>query len=262
MSPSEQDLYAASPRTASRLESAPQPSQGRALEQRIQEHLNSRRFDQAELLIQELERSRPESADAPYFRGVAFYFQGRLGPAVEALKACLALDQHHTDAAICLSVLYNDVGKYDDAKRVFEIANHSVVHQRAGDDLEIDRKFAVKHMEIADLYFRYRRYTEAIDEYGKAAQLDPSVLDIRIRRAKAWAKKGFLTRAMQELQQLKQEHPRYVPARIQLGLLHYSQSNILDAELEWEGILEFSPEHREAGAYLEMARQARMKPRN
>ena len=236
-------------------------SDGRGLEHRIQELLNTRRFEPAEQLIRELERTQPQSADVPYFRGVSLYFQGKLGQAVECLRACLALDPQHTDAAICLSVLYNDVGKYDDAKRVFEIANHSVVHQRTGDDLEIDRKFAVKHMEVADLYFRYRRYTEAIEEYGKAAQLDPTVLDIRIRRAKAWAKKGFLTRAMQELQQLKQEHPRYVPARIQLGLLHYSQSNILDAELEWESILEFSPEHREARAYLEMARQARMKPR-
>jgi tetratricopeptide (TPR) repeat protein len=156
-----------------------------------------------------------------------------------------------------LSVLFNDVGKYDEAKRVFEQANHSVVHQTAGVDTEIDRKFAVKHLEIADLYFRYRRYSEAIEEYGKAAVLDPSALDIRIRRAKAWAKKGFLTRAMQELQQLKQEHPRYIPARLQLGLLHYSQSNVLDADLVWEGILSLEPNHREARAYLEMARQSR-----
>jgi tetratricopeptide (TPR) repeat protein len=232
-----------------------------ALPRQIQEQLNHRRFDEALGLIAELERLAPQSADVPYFKGVSLYFQGRLGPAAEALKASLAIDPQHTDAAICLSVLYNDVGRYEDAKRVFEHANHSVIHQRTGDDLEVDRKFAVKHLEIADLYFRYRRYTEAIEEYGKAALLDPSALDIRIRRAKAWAKKGFLTRAMQELQQLKQEHPRYSPARIQLGLLHYSQNNVLDAELEWEGVLEQHSNHREARAYLEMAKQARLKGR-
>jgi|GEM_PF-431296 len=232
------------------------------LPRQIQDHLNLRRFEEAQRLIAELERLVPQSADVPYFKGVALYFQGRLGPASEALKASLAIDPQHTDAAICLSVLYNDVGRYDDAKRVFEHANHSVIHQRTGDDLEVDRKFAVKHLEIADLYFRYRRYTEAIEEYGKAALLDPGALEIRIRRAKAWAKKGFLTRAMQELQQLKQEHPRFSPARIQLGLLHYSQNNILDAELEWEAVLEQNPSHREASAYLEMAKQSRLKGRN
>ena len=244
-------------------ELAPENNQQReAPERKIQELLHQRQFTQADGLIRELESARPESADVPYFKGVSLYFQGKLGAAAEALKASLQRDPQHTDAAICLSVLYNDVGRYDEAKRVFEQANHSVVHQHAGDDLEIDRKFAVKHLEIADLYFRYRRYTEAIDEYGKAAQLDPTALDIRIRRAKAWAKKGFLTRAMQELQQLKQEHARYIPARLQLGLLHYSQSNVLDAELEWEGILSISQNHREARAYLEMARQARMKSRS
>src|SRR5207248_9674227 len=126
-----------------------------------------------------------------------------------------------------------------------EQGNQSVAHKKTGTDLGIDRKFAVKHLEMADLYFRYRRYDEAIEEYSKAALLDPTALDIRIRRAKAYAKKGFLTRAMQELQQLKGEAPHYLPARIQLGLLHYSQGNILDAELEWEAVVSFDEKNRE-----------------
>jgi tetratricopeptide (TPR) repeat protein len=227
-------------------------------DRQIQEHLTRREFPQAEALIQEKLRKTPESADGFYLLGVLHYFQGQIGPTVENMKKALSIDPRHTDAAICLSVLYNDIGKYDDAKRVFESANQSVAHKRAGDDNEIDKKFAVKHLELADLYFRYRRYDEAIEEYGKAALLDPSTLDIRIRRAKAYAKKGFLTRAMQELQQLKHEHAEYIPARIQLGLLHYSQGNVLDAELEWEGVTEIQPGHREAIAYLEMAKQARL----
>jgi hypothetical protein len=86
-------------------------------------------------------------------------------------------------------------------------------------------------------------------------------LDVRIRRAKAYAKKGFLTRSMQELQQLKSEHPHFLPARIQLGLLHYSQGNILDAELEWEGVLTLDSQNREAKAYLQMATKTRNQQR-
>jgi hypothetical protein len=52
-----------------------------------------------------------------------------------------------------------------------------------------------------------------------------------------------------------------VPARIQLGLLHYSQGNVLDAELEWEHVTDVEAGNREAQAYLEMAKQARLKPR-
>ena len=60
---------------------------------------------------------------------------------------------------------------------------------------------------------------------------------------------------MQELEQLKNETPAYTPARIQLGLLHYSQGNQLDAELEWESVLNIDASHREARAYLEMSRE-------
>ncbi len=226
----------------------------------IQELISKQDFRQADHLIQEKLKSEPGSADAFYLAGVSHYFQGRIGQAIEAFRKSLSIDPRHTDSAICLSVMLNDIGKYDDAKRVFEQANQSVAHKRLGDDLGVDKKFAVKHLELADLYFRYRRYDEAIEEYGKAALLDPTTLEIRIRRAKSFAKKGFITRAIQELQQLKNEHPDYVPARIQLGLLHYSQGNILDAELEWETISEIEPDNREAQAYLEMARQTRLKP--
>ncbi len=228
----------------------------------IQDLLSRRDFARAQVLIQDKIDKNPEGADGFYLLGVMYYFQGQLGKTIENLKKSLHLDPHHTDAAICLSVLYNDIGRYDEAKRVFEQANQSVAHRRGGasaSELGIDRKFAVKHLELADLYFRYRRYDEAIEEYSKAALLDPTTLDIRIRRAKAYAKKGFVTRAMQELQQLKREAADFLPARIQLGLLHYSQGNVLDAELEWESVLSVHPGNREATAYLEMASQARVK---
>ncbi|MGZ3707319.1 MAG: tetratricopeptide repeat protein [Bdellovibrionota bacterium] len=232
-------------------------SSSESSDREIQDLLQKRDFTRAESLIRGRLEADPESADAYYLLGVMYYFQGQVGQTVENLRKALSIDPRHTDAAICLSVLFNDIGKYDEAKKVFEQANQSVAHKQTGDDFGIDRKFAVKHLELADLYFRYRRYDEAIEEYAKAAVLDPTALDIRIRRAKAYAKKGFLTRAMQELQQLKHEHARYIPARIQLGLLHYSQNNLLDAELEWESVLEIDPVNREARAYLEMAKRKR-----
>jgi tetratricopeptide (TPR) repeat protein len=229
-----------------------------ASDQEIQDLLSRRDLGRAESLIRDKLRSQPESADAHYLLGVLHYFRGHVGPTVESLRKALTIDPRHTDAAICLSVLFNDIGKYDDARKVFEQANQSVARPASsGGDPEVDRKFAIKHLELADLYFRYRRYDEAIEEYGKAAMLDPMTLDIRIRLAKAYAKKGFLTRALQELQQLKAEQPRFIPARLQLGLLHYSQGNVLDAELEWEGVMDVEPGNREAQTYLEMAKKAR-----
>lgn len=227
----------------------------------IQTHIQRKDYAAAEQLLREELQSNPQSADTYYWFGIVSYFKGRIGEAVENLTKCLNLDAHHTDAAICLSVLYNDIGKYDEAKKVFEQANQSVAHKKSGDDPGIDRKFAVKHFELGDLYFRYRRYDSAIEEYAKAVFLDPDALEARIRMAKAYAKKGYMSRAIQELQELKNENPLFIAARIQLGLLHYSQGNVLDAELEWETILDIDANHREAKAYLEMAKEARVQTR-
>jgi tetratricopeptide (TPR) repeat protein len=244
------------PSTPSNIQ--PSHPEGISTNRQIQELLAKRRFSEAESILRNRLKIDGQNPDTHYLLGVMYYFQGQIGLTVENLKKALAIDPKHTDAAICLSVLFNDIGKYDDARRVFEQANQSITFKQASGDFEIDRKFAVKHLELADLYFRYRRYDEAIEEYGKAARLDPVTLDVRIRRAKAYAKKGFFTRSMQELQQLKREHPEFTPARIQLGLLHYSQGNILDAELEWESVISIEPQNREAQAYLQMAKKARV----
>lgn len=235
----------------------PQMSSPHAPDRRIQDLINRKDYARAESLIREKIQRDPKSADGYYLMGVLSYFQGNVGPTITALRRSLELDPRHTDAAICLSVLLNDLGKYDDAKKVFEQANQSVVHRREGVVSGIDQKFAVKHLELGDLYFRYRRYEEAIEEYSKAALLNPSHLDTRIRRAKAYARKGFVSRALQDLQSLKHDHPEYVSARIHLGLLHYSQGNLIDAELEWEECARIAPNHPEAQSYLGLIRRAR-----
>src|SRR5690348_16084314 len=134
----------------------------------VQDLLAKRRFSEAETLLRDRLRVDAQNPDTYYLLGVMYYFQGQIGLTVENLKKALSIDPKHTDAAICLSVLFNDIGKYDDARKVFEQANQSITYKQNQGDPGIDKKFAVKHLELADLYFRYRRYEEAIEEYSKA----------------------------------------------------------------------------------------------
>ena len=220
--------------------------------QDIQNQIQKKRYPDAERLIEQALLIEPDNADYFYLRGLLRSYQGQLVSSIEDLRKALNYDPKHTDAAVCLSVILNDIGRYDEAKKVFEQANQSVFLKQVGDDAQIDRRFSVKHFELGDLYFRYRRFDEAIEEYNKAILLDPQMVEIRVKRAKALAKKGFITRAIQDLQQLKIERPQDPTVRIQLGLLHYSQGNNLDAELEWESVLEIDPVNREAVAYLDL----------
>lgn len=224
----------------------------------IQSLVNRGLYEEAESLINDRLQVDPENASAHYFLGVIHYFRGQIPLSVKRLKRALELDPKHTDAAICLSVLYNDIGRYDEAKSIFDRTNTLISHRSEDVTDDIDRKFALMHLEGADLYCRYRRYSEAIEEYNKAALLDPKDPEIRIRRASAYAKKGFISRAIQDLQRMRDEIPRFAPAHVQLGLLHFGQGNTLDAELEWEAALAIEPSNTEAINYLAMARGTRL----
>lgn len=188
--------------------------------------------------------------------GTAYYFTGKLSKAIECFQIILQKEPKHTDAAICLSVILNDIGKYDDAKKVYQIANQSLQTKSHGADLLLDRKFSLKHAELAEMYFKFHRYDEALDDFAKALRLDPTNLHLRIKIAKCYAKKGFNTRAIQELTQVCAENENFVDARIQLGLMHFSQGNVINAQEEWEQAYELAPNNPEIKEYLAMAESA------
>lgn len=226
----------------------------------LQALIRDRLFDEAMQLCQStLALSSLNDTDrknALHFLGTCHYMQGRLSNAIECFKKILSIDPKHTDSAISLSIIYNDIGRYDEAKRIYQVANQSLQLKRQGSDDLLDRKFSLKHIELGDLYFKYHRYDDALNDYSRAARLDPGQLDIRIKLAKVYAKKGFTTRAIQELQQLCHEHSGFLPARVHLGLMYFSQGNVIDAQLEWERALQQDPANPEIRTYLDMAKHA------
>ena len=129
-----------------------------------------------------------------------FHLNGEIGKAIRAFNKVLELEPSHTDAAISLSVLYNDIGHYDLAKKVFEEADHRVKMGGAASeelcDQHINKKFSDKHYELAEMYMAYSRFDEALFEYNKAVKLSPDNLEARLKIAKVYAKKNFFTQGL------------------------------------------------------------------
>ncbi len=212
----------------------------------------------AALLLNEVIEQNPNSTEAFFYLANVFHVRGELGKAIKAFQRVLELDSNHTDAAISLSVIYNDIGKYEEAKNIFEKANNQVKNtQNHGvTDPHLNKKFSLKHYELAEMYTSYGRFEEALFEYNKAATLDPDNLEIRIKIAKNYTKKGFTSKAFEELKRLKNEQPGYMPARIALGLLYYGNGNIIEAQAEWQNVLSRDPSHAEATMYVNLSRGA------
>jgi len=212
----------------------------------------------ASLFLNEIIEQNPNATEAFFYLANVFHVRGELGKAIKAFQRVLELDPHHTDAAISLSVIYNDIGKYEEAKAIFEKANNQVKNTQASGvtDPHLNKKFSLKHYEIAEMYASYSRCDEALFEYNKAATLDPDNLEIRIKIAKTYTKKGFTSKAFDELKRLKNEHPGYMPARIAMGLLYYGNGNIIEAQAEWQNVLSREPNHPEAVMYVQLSRSA------
>lgn len=212
----------------------------------------------ASLFLNEIIEQNPNSTEAYFYLANVFHVRGELGKAIKAFQRVLELDPHHTDAAISLSVIFNDIGRYEEAKTIFEKANNQVKNtQHQGlTDPHLNKKFSLKHYELAEMYASYGRCDEALFEYSKATTLDPDNLEIRIKVAKTYTKKGFTSKAFEELKRLKNEHPGYMPARIALGLLHYGNGNIIEAQAEWQNVLGREPNHPEAQMYVALSRSA------
>jgi tetratricopeptide (TPR) repeat protein len=212
----------------------------------------------AVLFLNEIIEAQPEATEAYFLLANVFHLRGELGRAIKGFQRVLELDPHHTDAAISLSVIYNDIGKYEEAKQIFEKANSQVKNtQQSGiTDPHLNKKFSLKHYELAEMYASYSRIDEALFEYNKAATLDSDNLEIRIKIAKAYTKKGFISKAFDELKKLKNEHPGYLPARIAIGLLYYGNGNVIEAQAEWQNVLSRDPQHAEAQMYLQLSRTA------
>jgi tetratricopeptide (TPR) repeat protein len=216
-------------------------------------------FDQAQDLLMKIINEDAENIDAIFLLANIYHMKGKIGFAIKGFQKVLQLKPSHTDAAISLSVIYNDIGKYEEARLIFEKANENVKRNQdkvSFTDPHINKKFAMKHLELAEMYLSYNRYDEALFEFEKTVKLDPENLDFRVRVAKVYAKKGFISKAFDELKKLKNENPNFLAARIALGVLYFGHGNIIEAQNEWEKILVKDPFNQEAKSYLNMAKTA------
>lgn len=216
-------------------------------------------FQNALKIFSEVIETNNKSVDAFFYLANIFHLRGEIGKAIKAFSKVLELEPNHTDAAISLSVLYNDIGKYDEGDKIFKKASERVKNQGGEgsiQDAHINKMFSLKHLEIAEMYVTYNRFDEALFEYNKASALDVENLEVKLKIAKVYAKKGFVSKAYDELRTLKNEQPAYMPVRIALGVLHYGNGRILEAQTEWENVLVKDPGNDQAKMYLNLSKTA------
>lgn len=185
-----------------------------------------------------------------------FYDKGQFNKAIKTFKRALEIDPTYTDASVGLSIILNDLGKYDEGKQVFLEAQSQLDKKTGRQDPHLDEKLASKHEELADLYYQYRRYNEALEQLLKAQKLSTRKAEITMRISEVYVQLGHPDRAIKDLKSLIREYPHFIPARLKLGVIYYNSNNVAEATEQWENILIRDPEHPEALRLLKMAQAA------
>ncbi len=184
------------------------------------------------------------------------YDKGQFNKAIKTFKRALEIDPTYTDASVGLSIILNDLGKYEEGKQIFLEAQERLEKKNGKQDPFIDEKLASKHEELADLYYQYKRYKEALEQLLKAQQLSTRKPEITMRICEVYVQMGQTERAVKDLKTLIREYPHLIPARLKLGVIYYNSNNIAEATEQWENILMRDPQHPEALRYLKMAQAA------
>ena len=162
--------------------------------------------------------------DAFHLLGYVYSKKGKFKKAILAFERALALDPFHTEAAIALSSLYNDVGRYKDGATVFFKAKKRLDRTLPGCDPRINQSLAERHYELGLLYMRFERFQEAHHEFAKALNLEPDNVDNAVQMAKCLAKGGEKERAIHFLKKTLETNPKVSTPRSSWGfsIIHSS----------------------------------------
>jgi tetratricopeptide (TPR) repeat protein len=213
-------------------------------------------YKMAEPILQQMLLQNTRNPEVYQMLATIYYDKGQFSKAIKTFKRALEIDPTYTDASVGLSIILNDLGKYDEGKQVFVDAQDQLEKKSGKNDPFIDEKLSSKHEELADLYFQYKRYNEALEQLLKAQRLSTRKAEITMRISEVYVHLGQSERAIKDLRALIREYPHFIPARLKLGVIYYNSNNIAEATEQWENILMRDPQHPEALRYLKMAQAA------
>jgi tetratricopeptide (TPR) repeat protein len=222
---------------------------------RGREHYAAREYDRAERYLSELAREQIPYADVYDMLGVIYHQQGRLVDAESSFKEALRINPAYTEAALNLAVTLNDLGKYREAKDIYQTAMTASKNAPRHLDPFAKGKIANMHADIGAAYHAVGLYDDAVREYERALALCPKFVDIRTKLGTTFRDMGNINAAVREFERVKVENPRFVGGRLHLGLAYYAQGRRNEAADEWQEVLVIAPENKSAHMYLAMVKQ-------
>jgi tetratricopeptide (TPR) repeat protein len=211
----------------------------------------------AEPLLQQQLKVNSRNPEVYQMLATIAYNKGQFNKAINTFKKALEIDPSYTDASVGLSIILNDLGRYDEAKKVFTEAKQKLDRIKSTPASWLDDKISSKHEELAELYMQSLRPQEALSHILKALSLSPlKKNDLTLRKFDIMKALGQEEEVLEELCSMVQAEPYFIASRLKLANLYYERNQLAEAVEHWEKILTLDPRNGEALQKLKMAQTA------
>jgi len=219
-----------------------------------EEHFKINEYASAEPLLNQLVLKGTKRPQVFHMLGTIYYDQGKFNKAIRSFKRALEIEPGFTDSSIGLSVILNDLGRYEEGQKVFDEARAMLATKSPAGDLTLNEKFATKHDELGDMYLQHGRVEEALEQFQRALKLTAMRRpEISVSIAECHIKLSNLNLAIRELRLIVREYPHFVPARLKLGKCYFDSQQIPEAIEQWETALKYEPKNQAIRDYLRLA---------
>ena len=216
------------------------------------QHFDQRHYAEAEHYLRRVIEENPRYADVFNMLGVISHVEGKFATAIDCFEKALKINPHYTEAILNLAVLYNDLGQYEKAKKLYSRLKTRKGEKSFTIEPVLRGKLSNLHADIGDIYRSIGLFALAIEEYRKALMLNPTYLDIRTKLGQALRENGRVNDSLEQLKEVLKKKSAYSPALIQIGVTYYTMDRIGDAKKAWKKALESEPGNEYAKMYLRL----------
>jgi tetratricopeptide (TPR) repeat protein len=220
------------------------------------EHFQKGEYTEAEYLLAQVLERTDKFADVHHMLGMIAHSAGDFARAEHHFEQAVAINPNYTEAQLNLMVTYNDLGKYEAARRVYSTIRERDQHDPLGLDPFARGRIANMHADVAQAYVDAGLLLEGARELEKAVAL-AGFADLRSRLGVLYRDTGQPQLAREQFEAAKRDQPQFTPARLHLAVLFLRSGENAAAVRELEEVLALEPSNKSAQMYLRVAQARR-----
>jgi tetratricopeptide (TPR) repeat protein len=191
-------------------------------------------------------------ADVYNALGVLYADQGKFNFAETAFTQALKINPTYMEAALNLSVVYNNLGQGKKSKAIYQKLKKYGKSGRGAMDPMLMQKVSNLYAEVGDLYLGVGEYKKASKAFEEAVELCPEFNDIQTKLAISYRDAGQMKKAMKVFTANKRRASKFAPFWLALGTTYYSQGKVKEAKRSWDKAIKLDPKNKMAKAYQKL----------